>query len=175
MQASKFLSLLLRHNPGEIGLELSPEGWARIADLVRLTEGRPVAFTRELIGELVRTSDKSRFVLSDDGERVRANQGHSIAVDLDLMSRQPPDVLFHGTATPFLESILAEGLVKGSRLHVHLSADAETARKVGERHGKPVILRVGAARLHRAGHRFFVSENGVWLIESVPAAFLTVE
>ena len=172
-QASKFLSLLLRHDPGAIGLELSAEGWASVSDLIRLTQGQRVAFTRELITELVRTSDKQRFVLSDDGEFVRANQGHSIKVDLGLAPQCPPDVLYHGTASRFLDSILANGLLKQDRQHVHLSRDTDTALAVGRRHGSPVILLVDARGMHELGLLFYLSENGVWLTDAVPTRFIS--
>jgi putative RNA 2'-phosphotransferase len=126
----------------------------------------------ELI-ECVETSDKKRFSFDDTGDLIRANQGHSVEVDLQLDEKVPPDSLFHGTVERFLESIMAEGLKKGKRHHVHLSSDTETARKVGARRGKPVILRVDAGKVHGAGLRFFLSANGVWLADSVPAVFLT--
>lgn len=173
VQASKFLSLLLRHSPEEIGLVLSQDGWASISDLIQLTQNGRVSFSRELIEELVRTSDKKRFVLSEDGERIRANQGHSIEVDLGLVLRRPPAVLYHGTATRFLDSILAQGLLRRDRQHVHLSVDVETALKVGKRHGRPVILRVDALGLYETGAAFFLSENGVWLTDFVPASYLS--
>jgi putative RNA 2'-phosphotransferase len=174
VQASKFLSLLLRHNPGEIGLTLSTEGWARVSDLIRLTEGRKVAFTRELLAEVVRNNNKQRFIFSADGEFIRANQGHSINVDLGLTRQVPPDVLYHGTASRFLQSIMAEGLSKMNRQHVHLSHEPDTAVRVGQRHGSPVVIRVNARGMHEAGVAFFLSENGVWLTDSVPAGFLSV-
>lgn len=171
-QASKFLSLLLRHQPDAIGLTLSSEGWARVSDLVCLTQGQRVAFTPALIEQIVSTSDKQRFVYSENREFVRANQGHSIAVDLGLSPLQPPDVLYHGTAARFVDAIFRRGLLKQSRQHVHLSPDPTTAEMVGRRHGEPVILRVDAAGLSRTGMAFFRSENGVWLVEHVPADFL---
>jgi len=172
--ASKFLSLLLRHKPEEVGLTLDHEGWAVIDDIVRLTARSRMPLTRALIEVVTATNDKQRFVLSADGLRIRANQGHSIAVDLGLEPRDPPEVLFHGTATRFLASILRQGLIKGTRQHVHLSADQGTAMRVGQRHGEPVVLRIDAGAMHRSGHPFFLSANGVWLCEWVPLAFLTV-
>lgn len=173
VQASKFLSLLLRHDPAEIGLALSADGWARVSDLIELSRGRRVEFNRELLAEVVRSNDKQRFELSADGEYVRARQGHSIEIDLGFQSLAPPDVLYHGTALRFLESIFASGLQKQSRQHVHLSRDPETAMKVGQRHGSPVVLRVDARRLHAVGGEFFLSSNGVWLTDAVPARYLS--
>ena len=123
--------------------------------------------------ECVETNDKQRFAFDDTGDLIRANQGHSVAVDLHLEEKKPPDFLYHGTVERFLASIMAESLQKGKRHHVHLSKDMETARKMGARLGKPVILRVDAGKIHAAGFRFFLSANGVWLTDSVPAAFLT--
>jgi putative RNA 2'-phosphotransferase len=172
VKASKFLSLLLRHNPGEIGLVLSKDGWAKISDLVELTKGRKLWLTRELIERVVDQNDKKRFVMSDDGARIRANQGHSIPVDVGLKEHSPPDVLFHGTASQFIDSIMKSGLLKGARQHVHLSAEVEIARQVGKRHGNPYVLKVSAIEMHRAGFTFYLSENKVWLTDHVPVRFL---
>lgn len=172
--ASKFLSLVLRHRPEAIGLSLDAQGWALIEDLVRLSQTSRSPLTRDVILEVVRTNSKQRFSVSGDGLRIRANQGHSIPVDLGLAPIAPPEVLFHGTATRFLEAILAEGLRPGSRQHVHLSADPATARQVGQRHGKPVVLVVASGAMHQAGHEFFRAENGVWLTAAVPPQSLTV-
>ena len=170
---SKFLSLVLRHAPEKIGLTLDEAGWADIETLVRLANqhGRPLS--RVQIVEIVESNDKKRFAISADGRSIRASQGHSVSVDLGLPSQTPPETLYHGTATRFLESIRAQGLVPGARQHVHLSADIETATKVGQRHGKPTILIVSATKMHEAGHRFYLSENGVWLTDTVPTEFLT--
>ena len=167
---SKFLSLLLRHKPEEIGLELDAEGWARIDDI--LTKARQ-PISRAEIDEIVATNPKQRFALSEDGTRIRARQGHSRQVDLGLTPVAPPARLFHGTSVKALDSIRAQGLLRGTRQHVHLSPDAKTARTVGTRHGKPVVLQLDAARMAAAGHRFFQSENGVWLTDHVPPGFLT--
>ena len=171
--ASKFLSLILRHDPGKIGLTLDPQGWASVDDLLTKIP-KKFDLTHERLGELVATNDKQRFALSEDGQHIRANQGHSTQVDLALTPIEPPETLFHGTATRFLDSILTEGLKPGQRQHVHLSSDVETARSVGQRHGKPVILTLPALELHRAGKQFYRSENGVWLTDHIPAEFLTV-
>jgi putative RNA 2'-phosphotransferase len=174
VSASKFMSLVLRHQPEAIGLSLDGEGWASIDELVRLSSSSRSALTRDLVLEVVRTGDKQRFRVSEDGLRIRASQGHSVEVDLALPPSEPPDTLFHGTATRFLDPIMAEGLRPGSRQHVHLSADEATAVRVGERHGKPVVLVVAAKAMHAAGHQFFVSDNVVWLTASVPARYITV-
>jgi putative RNA 2'-phosphotransferase len=168
--ASKHLSYVLRHHPDAIGVKLDPNGWIDIGTLLRaLTEhGRPL--TREELEEIVRTSDKQRFAI--DGDRIRANQGHSVDVDLALSPSIPPDVLYHGTVDRFLDAIRREGLIKGSRTHVHLSADRSTASIVGARRGKPVILTIDAAAMHREGFSFVVSDNAVWLVEHVPPRFL---
>ncbi len=173
--ASKFLSLLLRHKPQEVGLELDGEGWAEIEEIVQRTAASKTPLTRVLIEQVVRASDKQRFQISEDGLKVKANQGHSIPIDLGLTFSVPPAMLYHGTASRFLDSIGRQGLVKGERLHVHLSADPEVARQVGLRHGKPVVLGVDSGAMHRAGMRFLVSANGVWLTDFVPAIYLSAE
>jgi putative RNA 2'-phosphotransferase len=172
LRASKFLSLLLRHAPETIGLELDEHGWASLDDLSRLTAGSATPLTVELIELVVRISDKQRFRISEDGLRVRANQGHSLDVDVELRESTPPDVLYHGTALAFLPSIRTDGLVRGARQHVHLSADAITARRVGARHGAPVVLEIMAKEMATAGATFFLSENGVWLTHSVPLEWI---
>lgn len=171
-RTSKFLSLVLRHEPGRIGLALDASGWADVEELLVACHGHGMALERAELEEVVATSEKKRFALSDDGRRIRANQGHSIDVALGYSPVPPPERLFHGTATRFLDSIRREGLHKRGRHHVHLSADTETAEKVGQRHGRPVILTVLAAAMHERGHRFFVSENGVWLTDHVPVEFI---
>lgn len=169
---SKFLSLVLRHQPELIGLTLDRAGWASVDALLAAcaAHGRPL--TRAELAQLVADSDKQRFALSPDGTQIRANQGHSVAVDLALAPRTPPDTLFHGTHAGALRFIREEGLVKGERHHVHLSADLATAKKVGARRGPPVILTVRAGAMAAAGHVFYCADNGVWLVDAVPAAFL---
>jgi putative RNA 2'-phosphotransferase len=170
---SKFLAKHLRHAPAALGLTLQPGGWVPVDDLLASCKriGFPISYD-ELI-ECVETNDKQRFALDDTGDLIRANQGHSVEVDLQLEEREPPEVLYHGTVERFLDAIWAEGLKKGQRHHVHLSKDVETARKVGARRGKPIVLKVDAARMHRDGHRFFLSANGVWLIDAVPGGYLS--
>ena len=167
--ASKFMSLVLRHKPETIGLELDAEGWASVADLVSGSGGK---LTEDIVRRIVAESDKQRFALSPDGTEIRANQGHSIAVDLGLEPREPPERLFHGTAARFLESIRAAGLEPRSRQYVHLSVDAASAEVVGARHGTPVVLTIDSAGLHRDGYALFLSRNGVWLTEAVSARYI---
>lgn len=175
-KVSKFLSFVLRHKPDAIGLELDPNGWADIDDLIRKANAssEPANLDRTLIQEVVDTSDKKRFIISDDGQNVRANQGHSINVDLQLKPVTPPEFLYHGTATRFLDSILKEGLKPQQRQYVHLSTDIETATAVGQRYGKPVTLTIKALLMHEQGLMFYRSENGVWLTESVPHSYIGV-
>ena len=169
---SKYLSKHLRHQPEVLGLTLEPGGWVSIDELLQAAaaKGFPISYDEFL--ECVETNDKQRFSIDDSGDRVRANQGHSVTVDLQLESRVPPDLLYHGTVERFLSSIESQGLLKGRRHHVHLSIDVATATKVGARRGKPIILSIDAAEMNRAGHAFFVSTNGVWLTDSVPPQFL---
>lgn len=172
VQLSKFLSLVLRHQPETIGVSLDPAGWIEVDVLLDACGRHGKSITRDKLVELVATSNKQRFALSEDGSRIRANQGHSVSVELGYQPMEPPAELFHGTATRHLASIHEQGLLRGSRHHVHLSGDRDTAIKVGQRHGKPAVLIVQAARMYAAGHVFFVSENHVWLTEYVPVAYL---
>ena len=169
---SRFLSYVLRHAPDSIGMTLDPQGWVAVDELLAKAAAAGKKLTRESLAAIVAENDKQRFKFSDDGLRIRANQGHSVEVDLHLPPRVPPERLFHGTATRFLESIRAQGLRPGSRQEVHLSADRETAVAVGGRHGKPVVLGVRSAAMHAAGHVFTCSDNGVWLTAAVPPEFL---
>jgi putative RNA 2'-phosphotransferase len=170
---SKFLSLVLRHEPEVIGLKLDPQGWLDIDQLITKANEHGKKLSLELLHEVVATNDKKRFSLSDDGLRIRASQGHSIeGVELDLEPKTPPDSLFHGTVANFLDSIRVQGLLKRSRNHVHLSAEKETARKVGARRGKPIILTIAALPRHSDGFAFFQSANGVWLTDSVPVKYI---
>jgi putative RNA 2'-phosphotransferase len=169
---SKFLSLVLRHEPGKIGLTLDGQGWAEVDELIACAGRDGRRLDRSLIERVVATNDKKRFALSEDGRKIRASQGHSVAIDLALEPRTPPEVLFHGTATRFLESIRAQGLLAGSRNHVHLSGDEATAVKVGSRHGRAVVLKVRAGEMDRAGVAFYRSDNGVWLTGRVDVGFI---
>ncbi|MCW7542139.1 RNA 2'-phosphotransferase [Aquabacterium sp. A7-Y] len=173
VSASKFLSYVLRHEPQAIGLSLDSEGWGSIEALIAGGAQQGHTFSRELVEQVVATSDKKRFELSADGQRIRAVQGHSTgSVAREFEPKQPPDTLFHGTASRFVESIRREGLKPGSRHHVHLSADPQTARSVGQRYGSPVVLVVDAGRMHAQGHVFHQAENGVWLTDAVSSQFL---
>ncbi len=167
---SKFLSFVLRHKPEAIGLQLDPQGWADIDELIAKAHqsGEMVTLDRGLIETTVESNDKKRFVISDDGKSIRASQGHSVNVDLQLTPKQPPDVLYHGTASRFMDSIMAEGLKPGQRQYVHLSGDTETATQVGQRYGKPVVLTIDAKAMYQQGMAFFQAENGVWLTSTVP-------
>jgi putative RNA 2'-phosphotransferase len=169
---SKFLSLILRHQPEAIGLRLDPHGWARIDELMAAAETHGSSFDEDLLLRVVHENDKQRFTISPDGLYIRANQGHSIEVDLQLHRRPPPPELYHGTVARFLESIRKQGLLKGVRQYVHLSSDRRTARTVGARRGTPIVLTVRSGELHERGDSFSLSANGVWLIDHVPAEFL---
>ena len=173
VSTSKFLSLVLRHRPEVVGSSLDDNGWMEVDALIEGAAANGRTLTRELIDEVVATNDKRRFVTSDDGRRIRASQGHSLAaVDLGLSPTKPPDVLFHGTVERFVASIRRQGLQKRSRQHVHLSADRETATKVGSRRGKPVVLRIDAGGMTKVGAVFYRSDNGVWLTDHVPPKFI---
>jgi putative RNA 2'-phosphotransferase len=169
---SKFLSLVLRHQPEKIGLTLDAEGWAQLEDLIVCAANHGTVLSHELIFEVVEKSDKQRFALDTSKNRIRANQGHSVEVDLQLPVVTPPPILFHGTARRFVESILLEGLQPRSRQHVHLSATPDTAISVGTRHGKPHVFAVDAFAMVQDGFLFFQSANGVWLTAQVPPKYL---
>ncbi|MDO7875316.1 RNA 2'-phosphotransferase [Hymenobacter sp. ASUV-10] len=169
---SKFLSLVLRHQPEVLGIELDENGWTDTATLLRQFTRQQRPLTMDELRHVVDTNSKKRFAFNDDFSRIRASQGHSVEVELGYQPVPPPALLYHGTTARFLSGIQAEGLRKGSRHHVHLSADAETAQQVGSRHGRPVILHIRAADMAAAGHRFYQSANGVWLAEDVPVAFI---
>ncbi|MEO1263360.1 MAG: RNA 2'-phosphotransferase [Bacteroidota bacterium] len=166
---SKFLSLVLRHRPERIGLSLDENGWAKVEDLL---EKLPFPLDFASLKNIVDTSDKQRFAFNEDFSLIRANQGHSVNVDLQLAVLQPPPLLYHGTPGKNIPSIEKQGLHKARRHHVHLSADVQTAEKVGNRRGRAVILTVKAEEMYQAGHIFYRSENGVWLTESVPVEYL---
>lgn len=169
---SKFLALILRHKPEAAGITLDSHGWADVDALLAgmTAAGHPI--DRAMLEEIVRTDEKGRYAFSEDGKRIRAVQGHSVSVDADLRETAPPEYLYHGTAERFAAAIRAEGLKSMSRLYVHLSGDTETARKVGQRHGKPHIFRIPAAEMAKQGYAFYQAENGVWLTKTVPPAFL---
>jgi putative RNA 2'-phosphotransferase len=171
---SKFLSLVLRHKPEEVGIQLDSAGWVDVDKLLNACAAHQFPFSRAELDEVVATNDKKRFAFSEDGKRIRANQGHSVEVELAYQPSVPPEILYHGTADRFLDSIQQKGLIKGNRHHVHLSIDVETAINVGQRHGRPLVFCVLAGEMHRAGHKFFVSTNGVWLADHIPANFLQI-
>lgn len=169
---SKFLSRVLRHEPELMGLNLGLGGWVRVEDLLRGMKRAGHRLTRDDLHRIVAENDKRRFTLSEDGRRIRAAQGHSVAVDLELRAIAPPCELFHGTARTNLDAIWAEGIKPGRRQHVHLSGDPKTATRVGQRHGKPVVLRIAAGQMHADGHQFWQADNGVWLTHHVAPAYL---
>ena len=171
-QASKFLSLILRHEPERVGITLGEAGWVAVDDLLPAVNRHGLALNEAQLKHIVATSDKKRFALSDDGRRIRASQGHSVEVDLQYEPRTPPEVLYHGTADRFLESIRSGGLSRMERHDVHLSAETKVTLQVGGRHGKPVLLIIRAGEMHRAGHVFRCSANGVWLVNQVPPEFI---
>lgn len=171
IKISKFLSYVLRHKPESIDLKLDRNGYALVDELIKCAAENDKKFSREQLREVVATDDKQRFSFSEDGHRIRANQGHSIKVDLALEAIEPPEKLYHGTATRFLESIFQHGLQARSRQHIHLSQDMETAIKVGQRHGKPVVLEIEAQRMNEDGYQFYCSENGIWLTDKVPPQY----
>ncbi|MFJ9625930.1 RNA 2'-phosphotransferase [Streptomyces sp. NPDC101181] len=170
VKVSRYLSKHLRHQPDRIGVTLDAHGWADVDELLRAAAAHGFAITRAELDHAVAVNDKRRFTIEAD--RIRANQGHTVAVDLALPPVQPPAYLYHGTVARVMEAIRAEGLRPMARHHVHLSPDRETATRVGARRGRPVVLAVDAGAMHREGHVFRVSANGVWLAESVPPRFL---
>lgn len=168
-EVSKFLSYILRHNPDHIGISLDLEGWALIDDIINKAD---MNLSYEIIQDVVSTNKKQRFSVSSNGMYIRANQGHSINVNLGLKPKCPPDILYHGTAKKFLHSILEKGILPQQRLYVHLSYDIKTAEAVARRHGKPVILEINSKKMYGAGHTFFLSENGVWMAQKVPIQYI---
>jgi len=169
---SKFLSLVLRHQPELVGISLDEQGWTDVKTLLEKMRQSESTFTFDALKHIVDTSPKKRFAFNSTLDKIRANQGHSVEVELGYAAASPPELLYHGTALRNLESIMAKGLEKRDRHHVHLSGDTETALKVGQRHGKPVILQVHAARMASNGFTFFLSDNGVWLTDHVPAEYI---
>lgn len=164
----RFLSLVLRHQPQAAGITLDRGGWADIDALIKGVRATGRKIDRETLERIVRENNKQRYVISEDGRRIRANQGHSIAVELDLHEMVPPPVLYHGTARRFLASISSQGITRQKRQYVHLSCDVDTARQVGSRHGVPVVLTIDAAAMYGDGVPFFRAANGVWLCQHVP-------
>jgi putative RNA 2'-phosphotransferase len=172
IKTSKFLSLILRHEPERAGLKLGEAGWVGVDELLQAVNSHGVTLTLDQLKHIVATSDKKRFAFSDDGQRIRASQGHSIEVDLQYPPQTPPEILYHGTATRFLDSIRQHGLQKMERHDVHLSAETKVTVQVGGRHGRPALLTIRAGDMHRAGFAFRCSANGVWLVNHVPPQFI---
>jgi putative RNA 2'-phosphotransferase len=172
VRVSRFLSLILRHEPEKVGLRLDEAGWVDVDELLRAVNGHAMPLTLDELQHVVATSSKKRFAFSEDGKRIRASQGHSVEVDLQYLPQTPPEILYHGTATRFLDGIRKHGLQKMARHDVHLSAETKVTFQVGGRHGKPVLLAIRAGEMHRAGRVFRCSANGVWLVPCVPSEFI---
>jgi putative RNA 2'-phosphotransferase len=172
IRTSKFLSLVLRHEPERVGLKLGEAGWVGVDELLKAVNSHGVSLSLDQLKHIVATSDKKRFAFSEDGQCIRASQGHSVEVDLQYLPQTPPETLYHGTAVRFLDSIRQQGLQKMERHDVHLSAETKLTLQVGGRHGKPVLLTIRAGDMHRAGFVFRCSANGVWLVDHVPPQFI---
>lgn len=171
---SRFMSLILRHKPETIGISLDEHGWADVDELIAGI-AKTHEFNMDILEEIVRTDEKQRYSFNEDKTLIRANQGHSIPVDVELDEAEPPEELWHGTGEKYVTSIDGQGLIPKSRLYVHLSKDRDTAVKVGRRHGKPVLYIVKAGEMHRDGYQFYLSKNGVWLTKKVPVKYLLKE
>ncbi len=171
---SKFLSLLLRHQPDILGVNMDAQGWVSVEELLEKMKAKGQKVDRAELEDVVANNSKKRFAFSIDGTKIRANQGHSVSVDLGFQPEEPPVVLFHGTARKFLDSIMEKGLQKQSRQHVHLSKDKETAIMVGKRHGQAVVLEILAKAMHQDGYEFYHSENGYWLTDQVPPIYFKI-
>ena len=172
---SKFLSYVLRHHPQEIGIDLDENGWANVEQLLKNSKTKFPRLDFEDIQTVVQNNDKQRFTFNDDCTQIRANQGHSVSIDLDLTPTEPPYTLLHGTVPKFMSSIRKKGLTKQSRQHVHLSDNLETAKNVALRRGVPTILKIDAYNMHKDGHEFYLSENGVWLTDHVPMKYINFD
>ena len=169
---SKYISLILRHKPEAIGISIDEHGWANVEELiagVSRTQPLDMATLERIVAE----DEKQRYSFNEDKTLIRANQGHSIPVDVELEEVEPPEILYHGTGEKYVASIDEKGLIPKSRLYVHLSPDEDTAKRVGQRHGKPVIYTVKSGEMHRDGISFYRSVNGVWLVKAVPVKYLT--
>ena len=173
---SKFISFLLRHKPETINLKVDEHGWADVNELIeKVNNYDDFGLTLERLEEIISSSDKVRFSFNEDKTKIRANHGHSIQVDVELKESVPPDVLYHGTADRFVGSIAKSGLISKERLYVHLSADNDLAKKVGSRHGKPVVYNVDAKGMYRDGYKFYLSQSGIWLTKEVPVRYLELQ
>jgi len=172
-RTSRFISLILRHRPDTVGITLDEHGWADVEELIDgINRSDGHALDREMLEEIVRTDEKQRYSFNEDNTLIRANQGHSIPVDVELEEKIPPAILWHGTGEKYVSSIDVQGLIPKSRLYVHLSSDMETARKVGSRHGKPVVYEIDCSGMVKDGYSFFLSANHIWLTKEVPARYL---
>ena len=172
---SKFLAYILRHNPSAAGIELDSHGWAEVDALIEGVCKTGRFLDMQLLEEIVQTDSKQRYSFNGDRTKIRANQGHSVDVDVEMEICAPPDILYHGTAEKYIESIREQGILKRNRNFVHLSTDAETAIKVGSRHGNPIVLKINTKQMHEDGYIFLLSENGVWQTEQVPYIYVTEE
>lgn len=171
---SVFISLVLRHKPDAAGIALDEHGWADVDELIAGINSTGRKIDMAILEEIVATDEKGRYNFNEDKSLIRANQGHSVQVDVELKEQEPPEFLYHGTAEKFLGNILTEGLKPMSRLYVHLSEDIVTANKVGKRHGNPVVLKVHSGEMCRVGIKFYLSENGVWLTKAVPGKYFAI-
>jgi putative RNA 2'-phosphotransferase len=172
IQISKFLSLVLRHKPETIGIELDDKGWTDVNTLIEKSNNYGIKFNNEILNHIVATNSKKRFAFNDTFDRIRASQGHSVEIELGYTSQKPPEILYHGTGERSVQSILKTGIEKRNRHQVHLSAEIETAIKVGQRHGKPFVFKVLAEQMYNNEFEFFISDNGVWLTDNVPTKYL---
>lgn len=172
LNISKFLSWVLRHQPGTIGIQLDQNGWTDVNELIEKANNYGILFDRETLNHIVETNSKKRFAFNDTLDKIRASQGHSVEIELGYTNQKPPEILYHGTAEKSVQSIIDTGLEKRNRQHVHLSSDIETAIKVGQRHGKPFIFKVLAEQMYNDNFHFFISDNGVWLTNNVPTKYL---
>lgn len=169
---SRYISLILRHKPEVIGISLDEHGWAVVDDLINGIAKNNEGFNMAILKEIVETDNKQRYSFNDDKTLIRANQGHSIPVDVELEEKEPPKFLYHGTGEKYVSSILEQGLIPKSRLYVHLSKDIETAKNVGKRHGKEVVYKIEAHEMYQDGYKFYLSVNGVWLAKGVPLQYM---
>lgn len=176
MKTSVFISLILRHKPDVIGISLDEHGWANVQELINgINKTGKYSIDMPMLEGIVRTDNKQRYSFNEDRSKIRANQGHSINVDVELKEAVPPEILYHGTGEKYVDSINAEGLKPKSRLYVHLSKAVETALTVGSRHGKPIVYTIASGEMYRQGYTFYLSENGVWLTKNVPIDFMKIE
>ena len=171
---SRYMSLILRHKPEVIGITLDEHGWASVNDLICGIEKNNPGFNMNILEQIVRTDSKRRYSFNDDKSLIRANQGHSVNVDVELKEKEPPEYLYHGTGEKYVKSINQDGLIPKSRLYVHLSKDIKTAENVGKRHGKEVVYRINSGQMYRDGYKFYLSENGIWLTKEVPIKYLEI-